>query len=167
MHTVVSVQTYARCLFFPPRESRDRAPPSNNSAESQTTSIPFPIRALRLVSATPPRGKVCDLGTVRIPNPRCAINGWKIAGTSALAQKAHACFQRMNSWDGNLSDLPSCLDLGLRQSASNLYRYWIGRLQIPKRPRNITRSLSQSIGQRCHRRLRHGDWMVLSSAGNW
>jgi hypothetical protein len=90
---------------------------------------------------------------------RCAIKWMEDRWNFGIcAQKAHpACFQRMNSWDGNLSDLPSCLDLGLRQSASNLYRYWIGRLQIPKRPRNITRSLSQGIGQRCHRRLRHGD----------
>jgi hypothetical protein len=61
------------------------------------------------------------LGTVRIPNPEMCYqwmeDRWNF---SICAQKAHpACFQRMNSWDGNLLDLPSCLDLGLCQSASN------------------------------------------------
>jgi hypothetical protein len=97
---------------------------------------------LRIVSSTPPQGTVRDLGTVHIPNQEMCHQWMEDRWNFGIcAQKAHpACFQRMNSWDGNLSDLPSCLDLGLRQSASNLYRYWIGRLQIPKRPR-ISRGL--------------------------
>lgn len=104
---------------FPSSQETERR--HQTLCRSQTTSISFPIRALRIVAATPPLGTVRDIGHVAIPNPEMCHqwmeDRWNF---SICAQKAHpACFQRMNSWDGNLLDLPSCLDLGLRQSASN------------------------------------------------
>jgi len=71
-----------------------------------------------------------------------------------------ACFQRMNSWDGNLLDLPSCLDLGLRQSASNFTGTSSEAGLVDCRSQSgpeISRGRCPKALV-CHRRLRHGDY---------
>jgi hypothetical protein len=115
MHTVVTVQRYARCLFFPPKKQSTAI---KHSAESQTTSISFPIRALRIVSATPPLKKVRDIGHGAHPESRDvpSMDGRSLE-LQHLCSEGTPCVLPAHEFLG--WKLPSCLDLGLRQSAPN------------------------------------------------